>query len=63
MRIINKFFRKNHIGINLRTRIEKYIEYIHEQEKDRNKEEDEFVISKLSGSLRDEVIRNLNKKN
>lgn len=61
--IINRFFLKHQTNIALRTRVEKYIEYIHDQEKNENKEDDEFVINRLSGELRNEIIRSLSDSN
>ncbi|KRX09857.1 P-loop containing nucleoside triphosphate hydrolase [Pseudocohnilembus persalinus] len=58
--LINRFFVKHKLNLQLRTRIEKYIEYIHELEKDNNQQEDEQVIQRLTGQLKKETILSLN---
>ncbi|KRW98950.1 Cyclic nucleotide-binding protein [Pseudocohnilembus persalinus] len=52
---INRFIKKNNISQQLKERIQLYLDYLHEQERDKDIMEEELVIKRLSEHLKREV--------
>lgn len=59
----NRFMKKRMIPQAMRERITLYQEYLQKQERERNKEEEEKILKRLSDQLRNEVLYYINKNN
>lgn len=60
MNILNGYMRQKKINFNLRTKIRNYLEYLWRDEQIHNSEVSHEIISKLSKSLREELLLNAN---
>ena len=58
--LINAYMKQHQINFDLRIRVHKYIEYIWKREKVQNEERTQTIISKLSKSLKEELLLNAN---
>ncbi|KRX07321.1 Cyclic nucleotide-binding protein [Pseudocohnilembus persalinus] len=54
----NRFFKNRKIPEKLRERISSYLEFVHQEEMEKNQVEEETVLGKLSEQLRIETINN-----
>lgn len=52
---INRFIKKNNITAKLKERIQLYIDYLHEQEREKDYEEENQVLNRFSEHLRRDV--------
>lgn len=58
--LINSYMKQKNINIDLRIRIRKYIEYIWQEERVQNDVETHDIINKLSKTLKEELMLNVN---
>ncbi len=59
---IQKFLNRKHVNFQLKSRVIHYLNFLAEEQKDRNKEEEDKVFNKLSNKLRDEITMEINTK-
>ncbi|KRX00264.1 Cyclic nucleotide-binding protein [Pseudocohnilembus persalinus] len=62
-RALNRFFKKKQIPSKLRERITLYLDFIYIEESNKNDEEQTQIINKLSKSLQEEIMKEVNKEN
>ncbi|EGR32373.1 hypothetical protein IMG5_085560, partial [Ichthyophthirius multifiliis] len=59
---IQKFLNRKQVNFQLKSRVIHYLNFLAEEQKDRDKQAEDLVFNKLSNKLRDEIITEINTK-